>query len=288
MVHVIARLAVATLAASALLIQPASAAEPEPGWLRLSPATGTLDVPVDSLSQAACPAGTNVQMTMTGPGIPNDKGLGLLVGNTFITALPSTPTRQLYLPIPVTLGTWFGRNVPGLVPSGTYTLTLICRAALKPMVLGAFTGKIAIAKDRTYKALGETAKAFNVMPAADPDQESVPSPTASASQPAAGGAGSPTATTTTPGSAAPSTAGTPSPGSGVPSASASGSTGDVDANAAAIPSSASDSGPALLSKLALAGVVLILGLLGLSALRSRSRPRADAEPTGARERTPSP
>jgi hypothetical protein len=193
-----------------LMTGGASPAQAEPGtlgWLRVSPATGTVDTPIDVLSQAQCPAGESVVVAIDGPRIPSKGDLGFIVGNTAISALPVTDTQQLYVPLSLTIGDWFGRNVPRAKPVGTYTLTLTCRDRLRSSeVFGSYTARISIAKDGTYRALGEASRPLGIqVGAADPvSGGAVPSP----STPGVTG-GSGAAPSTTPQGVVPSQAADP-------------------------------------------------------------------------------
>jgi hypothetical protein len=290
------------LAAAALVLSlstafsgSASAADPQPGWLRLTPSSATIDDPIDVLSQAPCPTGTNIQVTLTGPGIPNDPMLGSVVGNTFITALPSTPTKQLYVPLTVTLRQWFSRNVPGLTPSGTYTMTLKCRAALRPTYYGSFVALVRVTKDGKYSAQGEAAKPFNVTPAADPDFDPQAAASASAAmspgtssspaadpnasaQPTAGSSlPAPGATASQPAASAPSTAPSESAGQAA-------STGTSTTDASTQPAATGGSGAA--GKIVLLGGLAILGAVALSWWRGRrpNSPGPDVDPASSDDR----
>jgi hypothetical protein len=140
---------------------PAAAAD-QVGWLRVTPAAGTIDTAMDALTEKACPGGTHVVATVTGPGIPSTGDIGNILGNTNIDALPPTESGQLYVPLQYTLRDWFGRNVPGAKPQGTYTVSVICRDAFRSTVtFGSFDAQVAIAANGGYRALGEAAKPFD-------------------------------------------------------------------------------------------------------------------------------
>ena len=183
---------------AALLGTPASAAEArassdpsDAGWLRLSPAKAKLDVPIEALTESKCPDGTNFLVSVSGPGIPapGEKGnregnrIGNIVGNTEITALPETPTGQLYVPLSYTLDAWFRLNAAYQRPLGIYELRLVCVDVLDPTPLGTFAAKVVVDRSGHYEALGEAAKSFNTEPVADDPSTgagSLPNPAPSA------------------------------------------------------------------------------------------------------------
>jgi hypothetical protein len=264
----------ATLAALAAVVSafawgqaavPANAADGPPGWLRLTPNAATIDDSVDVLSQGPCPSGTNIQVAVTGPGIPKSNQLGYIVGNTFITALPSLPSNQLYVPLQLTFRSWFGRNVPGLTPSGVYTLTLTCRQALKPAALGTFVAQVRIAKSGKFVALGEAAKPLNAKPPTDSDYTP---PTASAPS-------SPTPTSSAGGQPAPTSGSSNAAPSTVPSVSDPNSAAPqsgAGSQVAASESAGGQPGSGLFGKLALLLGALILGAMAVTSWRARRRP----------------
>lgn len=252
-------------------MQPAQADTTSIGWLRVSPATGTLDTPVDVLSQAQCPAGESVVVGITGPKIPTTGGLGYIVGNTAIEALPETDTAQLYVPLSLTIGAWFGRNVPGVTPRGTYTITLVCRDKMRSSkTYGSYTAKLAIAGTGAYKALGEAAKPLGIqIGSSDPFAGGVVT-----EEPSAGGEATPT-TAPLPGAESSPPAEGESPGG---PAETSGPGAEPGATQAAAASAAVDSGPGSMPLfLALVGALLVLGAFLVN------RRRTAAERVGARE-----
>jgi hypothetical protein len=274
MMHAITRVvvvsAIAAMSALGLAAAPASAVNtppgPELGWMRLQPASGTIDDAVDGLTETKCPQGEAIIVSVAGPGIPTKGDIGYIVGNTALTALPPTQSGQLWVPLNLTFRAWFGRNVPGFTPAGTYTLTAICRDPLKSLVsFGHFSASVTIAKSGTFKALGDAALPFNT--------------TKGEKDPLAGITASPSSGATTPGSAAPS-AGAPSstasaaPGQD-PTAAAPGATPDTTSTNAA---AASDSGSGV--RLALLGFGALL-LVGAALVALRARSAASEEPVSA-------
>jgi hypothetical protein len=250
---------------------PASAADTDLGWLRMTPATGTTFDALDTLTQAPCPGGESVIGTITGPGIPDDPRIGYIVGTTFISALPPTESGQLLVPLQLTLRDWFGRNVPGVTPAGTYTITVTCRDSLRGSITyGSFSGQLAIAKDGTYRALGEAAKPFTttkktndpiaeLTASAAPAVPATPAPSDAASAPAQSAAPQPTQSA-------------PQPAAGAPSAP---STDEVPV-AAATGSSTADSGSSWSWLLVLGGAGLLV-VAFLAAGRSRRSPEPVSE-----------
>jgi len=256
------------------VVAPPASATPTPpgpdlGWMRLQPAQGTIDDAVDGLTQSKCPGGEAIVVGLTGPGIPARSDLGLMVGNTALTALPPTPTKQLWVPLSLTFRDWFGRNVPGFTPAGTYTLTTICRDALKASTsFGHFTAQVAISKAGKFQALGAAAAPFNTTKGEKEPVSVTP------------GSPSPGATASPGGSAAPSST---SPGSN----GATGATGGQSANpqpsaqagstTAASSSGASGSGV----RVALLGLGALL-LAGAGAFAYRSRQNSTVEAVSGR------
>ena len=270
--RVLAVCALALLAAAGVFATPASATQtppgPELGWMRLQPATGTIDDAVDGLTQSTCPDGKAIVVAMTGPGIASTKDLGLMVGNTALTALPPTPTNQLWVSLSLTFRDWFGRNVPGFTPAGTYTLTTICRDALKSSVsFGHFTSQVVITKDGKFRALGAAALPFNTTKG---EKDPVALPTASSTAGATGPSGT---------SPSPSTAGGSSTSPAAPAASpqVSSSTGaGTTASTASAPAQAGSG-----ARVALLGLGALL-LAAASAVAVRTRRKVALDSTAGR------
>jgi len=264
--RVLAVCALVLLAVAGVLATPASATQtppgPELGWMRLQPATGTIDDAVDGLSQSKCPDGKAIVVSMTGPGISSTKDLGLMVGNTALTALPPTPTNQLWVSLSLTFRDWFGRNVPGFTPAGTYTLTTICRDALKSSVsFGHFTSQVTITKDGKFRALGAAALPFNTTKG---EKDPVALPTASSTAGATGASGS-----------SPSATGGSTTSSAAPVASpqVSSSTGAGTTASTASPPAPAGSG----ARVVLLGLgALLLAAAGVVAVRTRQKATLDS------------
>ena len=254
----------------------AEAAPSSLGWLRVSPAAGNISTPIDVLSQARCPAGEAVVVSLEGPRIPTQGDLGYIVGNTAISALPITDTRQLYVPLSVTIRDWFGRNVPDVKPTGTYTLILTCRDKMRSsQTFGSYTARISISRDGRYQALGEAAKPLGiVVGTADP----VASGELSTPTPVPGGTGTPSGSPTAPssGTASPAPSSTATAGTGTPAGSP--SIPESSPVAAAASSDAPGSSSAL-TVLVLGGAVLLVVAVA-TLMRRRSRPSSASSETG--------
>jgi hypothetical protein len=272
--HTAARLllasALALVGVVGLSTSPASATVsppgPDLGWMRLQPTQGTIDDAVDGLAQAKCPGGEAIVVQLTGPGIPTTREVGYLVGNTALTALPPTPTGQLWVPMSLTFRDWFGRNVPGVTPAGTYTLTTICRDAIKSAVTyGHYSAQVSITKAGGFTALGAAAQPFNTTKGEkDPLANVTASPGATASPSAGSGSSAPA-------TAAPSGSGTQTPAPGATPGTSTGS-GSV---AASSPTSQSGGGVRVIL-LGLGALLLIVA--GAIALRARRSAVVDTTP----------
>lgn len=270
--------ALATLlacAAFALPASPASAADAELGWLRLDPASAKVEDVTSILTEEPCPAkATAVVVALEGPNIPEGNTVGNIVGVTQLKALKPTISGQLLVPLSFTFRDWFAVNAIQVEPGGTYTLTATCRDLLRAsMTYGAFTGKVVLDGKGGFRAVGETAKAFNTelkpLDPTDPLAGGGSAPSVEPSQPAAQGDPSSSA----PGATAPAASG----GGAVPA--------ESEAPAAGVGTSASDARPqtdtTARNVLLGIGAVLLVGLAFAGALR---RPRREPEPVGQRER----
>jgi hypothetical protein len=219
--HAAARLLIAAVIAmlgiGAASASPAFAAQtpvgPDLGWMRLQPAKGTIGDAIDGLTQAKCPAGKAIVVKLSGPGIPATREVGYLVGNTALTALAPTSSGQLWVPMSLTFRDWFGRNIPGFTPVGTYTLTTICRDAIKSaLTYGHYSAQVTITKAGTYSAVGDAALPFNTVKGEkDPLAAATASPSGGAN-PSGSGAptgGAPSASASSSAGATPGTGATP-------------------------------------------------------------------------------
>ena len=269
----------ATLLACAALVlpaSPASAAEVDLGWLRLDPASAKVEDVASILTETPCPAkATAVVVTLQGPNIPEGNTVGNIVGVTQLKALKPTLSGQLLVPLSFTFRDWFAVNAIQVEPGGTYTLTATCRDLLRAsLTYGAFSGKVVLDGKGGFRAVGETAKAFNTeLKPLDP------------SDPLAGGNGG---TAPSAASSQPAAQGDPSsaPEPTAPAASGDGAVpAESEAPAAGVGTSASDARPqpdtTVRNVLLGVGGVLLVGLAFAGALR---RPRREDEPVGQRER----
>lgn len=220
--RIVAVTAISTILLALSSSATASAANEQLGWLRLSPAQGTTSDAVDALTEKPCPGGTAVVVDVEGPGVPAEGDIGFLVGNTALTALKPTESGQVYVPLSLTFRDWFARNAPSVTPKGTYTITLTCRDALRAsLTYGSYSGRVSIAANGSYRALGEAGLPFDtVLRNGDPlpgDGEGTPGePTSSASaEPSGSGSKAPSAgpsESSTPSTATGSSGSDPSPG----------------------------------------------------------------------------
>jgi len=172
---------------------------------------------------------------------------------------------QVWVPMSLTFRDWFGRNTPGFTPVGTYTLTLICRDALKSSLsFGHFAAQVTITKSGTYKALGTAAVPFNTTKGEkDPLAAVTTSPNAATGAPSGGSTAAPAAS----GGAAGGTS--PSPNASVTSA----------PGTTAASSQPGESGSGVRVILLAIGALL---LAGAGAIAVRSRQGSLVEPTPGR------
>lgn len=281
LVRTVVASAVALMASMALSTGPAAAADNTLGWLRMTPAKGPITKAVDVLAQGSCPGGNAVLVKMTGPGIPESPEIGMMVGNTLVSALPKTESGQLYVPLSLSFQDWFARNVPGAKPNGTYTLTLICRDSLRgSQRFGNYVGSVAIANG-VFTALGESAKPLDTQKQTnDPYGVQQPSsaPTPGAVVPPPGGSAAPAPSASSAPSSAPSASANAQPSSGATAADPSQGT-DAQAGSVTQPVAAtSDSGSATRTFLLGLGAVL---LIAAGVLAYAQRRRAAEAPAGS-------
>jgi hypothetical protein len=247
---------------------PATADDSRLGWLRLQPAEGPLDVATAGLTEAPCPDGAAVNVTITGPGVAANNQVGAIVGYREVDAIPPTVSGQLLVNFSYTFRDWFSRNVPSKTPDGTYIVRLTCLVGFPPTSVGSYLAQVQVIDGRSYRALGEAAKPFDTQvrsaepfPVESPDPASSASPsTASSSPPAAPSA-----------SASGGSGATESPSAADPSA------GPADPSAAPQPStqaaaqeSASTSGGGVRGVLIAIAVLLVGGAAAATWWRRRS------------------
>lgn len=263
---------------------PASAADGDLGWVRLKAAAGKTDESVVVLTQSACPADAGaIVVKMSGPGIK--EGVGNLVGATRLQALEETMSGQLWIPLQFVFDQWFLVNSVTPKPNSPYTLTVVCRDLLRSSkTFGSFVGTVSFDGKGGYRALGESAKAFNTdLKPKDPvlGGGNPPSPAASSTaDPADSGAPAPAG----PGDAT-SDAGTPTDGDG-----ATDSGQEVPGSTTAAQPSPPPAADNTARNVILGGSLLLLAGIGIAALLGRLRGGTAAagsssdEPAGRRER----
>ena len=147
------RLAGATaLAALAMLtVSPAMSFAATPsGTLAVLPAKGTDATSLMVVTAASCPAGTNIQAKLRGPGFPA-AGQNI-VGNSPITAYERTRTGGMRIPISLTLRDIANLPVQAVHYGGSYQVTVICRDRVRLPVLASFTGTLVFSSPQAYTA----------------------------------------------------------------------------------------------------------------------------------------
>ena len=141
--------ALATVAT--LAVSPAMGlAAPPSGTLAVLPAKGTDLTTLLIVTAAACPAGTNIQATLSGPGFPA-AGQNI-VGNSPITAYERTRTGGLRIPISLTLRDIANLPVQVVHYAGRYQVTVNCRDRVRLPVLASFTGTLVFSSPQAYAA----------------------------------------------------------------------------------------------------------------------------------------
>lgn len=131
----------------ALLAAPAHAAQI--GTLSVSPTSGDQDTTPVFDTSGACPANaTNIRVAITGSGIAND-GNNNMVGNSGLAAYNSNGRGGKTITATVTFKDVF-QSYGVVSPSGTYTLTAICRTASDGTSLGDFVGSVKFTPTGTF------------------------------------------------------------------------------------------------------------------------------------------
>lgn len=140
--------ATAVAAGAATLLAPAANAA-QIGTLSISPSSGDQDTPVTFNTSGPCPgSATNIQVKITGSGISND-GNNNMVGNTSLSAFSGNAQGGKTIPATQTFKDLF--QAYGVVsPSGTYTLTAVCRTAADGTSLGDFVGSVSFTPTGTF------------------------------------------------------------------------------------------------------------------------------------------
>jgi hypothetical protein len=126
------------------------------GTLAISPASGNQDTaPTFDTSRACPPGATNIQVRITGSGIAAD-GNNNMVGNSGLSAYGNNGGGGKSVPSTVTFKDVFQQY--GVVsPSGTYTLTAVCRTASDATSLGDFVGSVAFTTTGTFSGTYQAA-----------------------------------------------------------------------------------------------------------------------------------
>ena len=171
---------------------PASAAETDVGWLRISPVSGKSNVAIQVLTQEPCPGGESLVVRMAGPNVPaGDPDVGFLVGNAAIKVYPPTTSGQLLVPLSSTFRDWFALNGVTVAAGKTYTVSLVCRDKFKSsLVYGVFSGQVTFDKSGGFRAVGAAAKPFDAaLEPRDPSEGIVPIPSVPAETPKPGASG---------------------------------------------------------------------------------------------------
>jgi Bacterial Ig-like domain (group 3) len=125
------------------------------GSLSASPATGTDTSSITFTTSAACPGGTNIQGTLTGPGFPA-AGVNV-VGNTPISSYSTTPSGGLIVPLPNTMRDIANTNGVTTL-SGKYDFMITCRNAFGATTFGDFVGSLWFTSNTTYQNTDPAAK----------------------------------------------------------------------------------------------------------------------------------
>jgi hypothetical protein len=119
------------------------------GTLSITPTSGDQDTTPTFNTSAACPSGaTNVQVTISGS---NGSGTFTdnMVGNSSLSAFSGNGSGGKTIPATVTFKDIFQANSV-VSPSGTYTLTAICRTASDATSLGDFVGSVKFTATGTF------------------------------------------------------------------------------------------------------------------------------------------
>lgn len=142
-------LASVVMTGTAVLVGAGAASAAQIGTLSVSPSTGDESTSPVFNTSAACPAGaTNIMVRITGSGITAD-GNNNMVGNSGLSAYSTNGTGGKTVPATVTFKDIFQQY--GVVsPSGTYTLTAVCRTASDATSLGDFVGSVNFTTTGTF------------------------------------------------------------------------------------------------------------------------------------------
>ncbi len=141
--------ATAIAAATAVLFGAGAANAAQIGTLSVTPDSGNQDTSPVFNSSGPCPgSATNVEVKITGSGITDD-GNNKMVGNSGLAAYSGNASGGKTIPATITFKDVF-QSYGVVSPSGTYTLTAICRTAADATSLGEFVGSVAFTTTGTF------------------------------------------------------------------------------------------------------------------------------------------
>lgn len=173
------RIAAAAAVAVLALLPAGSAWAGDGGTLIVVPDKGTIDSPIDVVTEGVCEQGVTFVVAVRGNGI-DPVTSGNAVGSTELRILDPAPYPGHHaVPLSRTLREYFTTNGVG-APVGDYDLVFACRNRLDMKDLQTFTAGIEIAKSGAYRAVG---------PAATPLDEFLTASSDSAAAGADGGSG---------------------------------------------------------------------------------------------------
>jgi hypothetical protein len=148
--RLVLRLAVVVFGALAGLPVGSASAEPAPGALAVLPAHGTDQSALTVVTATACRLGTNLLVTISGPGFPA-AGQNI-VGNTALTAFEHTRTGGLVIPVSLVLRDVANLPSKQVTYGGTYVVTVTCRDRVRLPALSTFAGALTFHDPHTYAA----------------------------------------------------------------------------------------------------------------------------------------
>ena len=135
-----------------------ASAEPERrGDLVITPASGSLDIPIDIVTEGECTRGTTLVVVVEGDGLAEDRGN--LVGATKLESLgvPRYPGHYV-VPVATPLREYLLRSLSRARLAGDYEIVLVCRNTLDTEPLQTFTGGIRVKEDGSYAAIGSAGR----------------------------------------------------------------------------------------------------------------------------------
>jgi len=134
--------AATALAGTALISVPAATAAT--GKLDLLPKSGTGDQAFSVVTSGGCadPRATHFYIKMRGAGLAEELNLN---GVQPVTAIPASPTQTSSMTITVSkIFDVVKQENGGKLPSGVYTIDVICRAQMSTAAISTFTGQVTI------------------------------------------------------------------------------------------------------------------------------------------------